>query len=380
MRVLHVINRFSRAGAETSLREFVLATADQVEHGICVLNPDRNDFAGCPVPDECLYVPERVISRLGAVRHVRAAIRGFDPDMVHTVLFDADTAGRLAAMALTPPVLTSRVSMPYTCAAGEGRSIRGWKRWTVRQVDRMLSRHATDHFHAITHAVAVEFAQDFKIDLERITVVPRGRDRERLGEPSLARRTDVRNALTIAEDEVFVLTIGRQEAQKGHRHLLHAAPLLLAAHPNVRICIAGRSGAVTPELERLHDELQLGGHVRFLGFRDDIGPLLDAADVFAFPSLCEGLGGAVLEAMAMEVPIVASDLPALREVLAEGLGGKLVPAGDHRALAEAISSVITDPVLRRQIVAFARQRYETEYNFAAVTQRMLDLYERVVGR
>lgn len=379
MRVLHVIDRFSRAGAETSLREFVAATEGSIGHGICVLHPGGNAFDGSPVPVEHRYVPGERLVRSAAVRHVSGAIEEFQPDLVHTVLFDANTAGRIAAWRRSPRVLTSLVNTPYVAAARREDAVPAWKRQTVRSVDRLLSRFATDHFHAITAAVAEEYVRDFRIDPTHITVVPRARSRSRLGEPSAERRAEVRDRFGLDEDTFLVLSLGRQEHQKGQCWLLEAAPGILQRHPTARIWVGGREGAATSSLQRLHRDLGLDDRVAFLGYRADVGDLLASADVFAFPSRYEGLGGAVLEAMAMDVPIVASDVPALSEVLDGGRAGLLFPTGDPQAIAAAIDHVVADREATTSRTRAARDRYEREYRPDSVNRRMLEMYERVIA-
>ena len=379
MRVLHVIDRFSRAGAETSLRELIAASGESIDHAICVLYPDGNEFPDSVHGGPTNFVPgRRPRTRLSSIRHVRSAIDEFEPDLVHTTLFDANTAGRVAARLQGVPVLTSLVNTPYVSEAMHDRDIRPWKHALVRRTDIVLSRHFTSSFHAITRAVADAYVTDFRLSPDRIAVVPRGRSRHRLGHPSAERRHRSRSKLGIDSEQRLILTLGRQEAQKGHRYLLEAAAAVLAEHPKSHIMVAGRAGAMTPTLLRHRSETGLEEAVDFLGFRRDIGDLLAAADVFVFPSLYEGLGGAVLEAMAMNVPIVASDIPALREVLEEGVAGVLVPPGQPAALAAALVDVLSDPETALEMAERARQRFENNYSAEASVEGMLALYEQLL--
>ena len=377
MRVLHVINRFSTSGAETSLRELIEATISEVVHGVVVLHEDRNRFDHEAIVEH--FVPSgRLSGYRGRVRHVRHAIELFKPELVHTTLFEASTAGRIAARLADVPVLTSLVSTPYVPSAMVDRHMKPWKHRLVRHVDRILSRHATTHFHAITQAVADSYVSEFGLAPDAITVVPRGRSRQRLGEPSASRRQEARRGLGLATDQPVILSVGRQEAPKGHRYLLEAAPAIVRARPGVHFLIAGRSGAVTEALEHRLDELGLRDTVSMLGLREDVGDLLAMADLFVFPSLYEGLGGAVLEAMAMRLPIVASDVPALREVLDHGRCGVLVPPADPDALAAACLAMLSSPERAADLANAAHARFEAHYTGEAATRGMLDLYRRLV--
>ena len=117
--------------------------------------------------------------------------------------------------------------------------------------------------------------------------------------------------------------------------------------------------------------------MRFLGHRDDAPEVLAAADVFVFPSLYEGLGGALIEAMALGLPIVASDLPAIREVVEPGSNALLVEPGSPADLADAIVALADDPERRRRMGARSRAIFEDRFTLERSARRMLDLFERV---
>lgn len=381
MRVLHVINQFSgRAGAELSLRDIVLGTqAPNLRHAVVVLRAQPNQLAGLAEAGVPAFVPDAgVRTTPGRVTHVRRAIRRFRPDLVTTALFDANVAGRIAARLTGVPVLTSLVNTPYVPEALRDRSVNPAKVRMIRRADALLSRHATTAFHAITHVVADAAVRDLGIDRARITVVPRGRDATRLGRPSPARRADARAALGIAEGVPVLINVGRQEAQKGQRYLLEALPKVRDAHPHLVLLLVGRDGNSTPDLQRRIRDLDLGSAVRSLGVRHDVGDLLCAADVFVFPSLYEGLGGAVLEAMALQVPIVASDAPALREVLAGGGCGLVPPRADVPALAGAIDRVLSEGPEAGGRVEAAARRFASTYDLRHCLEGMTALYRQTV--
>jgi glycosyltransferase involved in cell wall biosynthesis len=144
------------------------------------------------------------------------------------------------------------------------------------------------------------------------------------------------------------------------------------------LVIAGRVGNATNSLHRKTAELGLADHVQFLGHRTDVGDLLAAADVFVFPSLWEGLGGVLIEALALEVPIISSDLEATREVVGrDGSSGLLVAPGDAEALASMIGDVLDDSQLRNRIVASSRRRFETEFLLEDRSEELIGLLGEV---
>lgn len=382
VRVLHVLNQLcGRGGAEVSLRDLIVATQGRgLEHGVAVLSADGNDFAATDGVGAARFVPGSSLNRLSAVRHVAAAIRAFEPDVVHTCLFEADLAGRVAARAAGVPTVTSIVNAAYSPAARRHEPVSRAKLELVRRVDGVLARHATTELHALTEAVADEAVSALGVGRERIHVVPRGRSRSQLGWPSRHRREGVRQRLGVPADQPLVVNIARQEPQKGQRYLLEATAWMRhEARCDVRVLIAGREGRSTSQLRGDAERLGVADAVDWLGARDDAADLLAAADVFAFPSLYEGLGGAVLEAMALRVPVVAADVPAVREVLDGGRAGHLVPPADGPALADGILHGLSGRPEVAEKVDAAEQRFLAHYELDAVAVRMQRLYEHVVA-
>jgi glycosyltransferase involved in cell wall biosynthesis len=250
----------------------------------------------------------------------------------------------------------------------------------VRAADGWTARHLTTHFHAITHAVKRRAVRDLRIPEERITVIERGRDPERLGEPSPARRERARRMLGLAPDDEAIVAIGRQEFQKGQRFLFEAMSVLAASRPRAVLLVAGRGGAEADHLRRMAARPPLDRVVRFLGHRRDVPEILAAADVFAFPSLREGLGCSVLEAMALGLPIVASDLEPIREVVEDGRCAVLVPPRTPGALASAISSLLDDRPRAAALGREGREIFRRRFTLERSTQRMVELCRRVAGQ
>jgi glycosyltransferase involved in cell wall biosynthesis len=146
---------------------------------------------------------------------------------------------------------------------------------------------------------------------------------------------------------------------------------------NVRVFIAGRDGNATAELRAAVATRGLDGTVTFLGERADVAELLCAADVFAFPSRWEGMPGTVIEAMALEAPIVASNIASVREVVREDCA-VLVPPDDPGALANAITRALADPDAPAR-AARARQRFLDTFTIERSAAEMVRFYERVLG-
>lgn len=363
VRVLVVMDSTGGGGAERSMAALAPLMARhgvEMEFAYFIDRPGVKDAlvaAGIPL----WHVPARR-SRLGTVRSLRRLLAERRPDVVHTCVYEADIIGRPAAWTSGIPVMSSIINEMYGPAQYSGTPSR-WRMRLAQLADVATARCVT-HFHAVSATVAAAMAPRLRIDPSSITVIPRGRDLDGLGRRTTERRAGVRRSLGLSPQTAVVLAVGRHERQKGFDTLLDAVPAVVDGHPDVKVLVAGRDGAATPELRRRLDEMNVPrGVVDFLGERTDIADLLCAADVVAMPSRWEGAPGTLIEAMALECPIVCSDLPMIREVVDVGGGvAHYVPIGDADTLATELLGVLAEradverpPLERFDLDAIARQ-------------------------
>ena len=376
MRVFYLIDSLVTGGAEQSLVGMAPHLIEKgVELHVVYLLPERKlepalRDGGAYVYD--LSMPSLPIQQFGSVRR---KIADLQPDLVHTTLFRADVIGRTVGRLARLPVLTTLANVPY------GREQR---RYAARRQSEVLSKHFFDlataqfatRFHANSHAVAEAMGPRLLVPASRIDVVWRGRDPVLLGRRTDERHRAVRRRLGVREGERMVLCVGRHDRQKGLDTAIETAAVFRERRTPVRLFIAGRDGKQTSELKRLIDSHRLREQVVLLGDRDDVPDLLAAADVFLFPSRWEGMGGSVIEAMALEVPMVLSDLVVTREVA--GDTAEYAPPGDPVAFADALERVqiveTADRVLR------ARRRFEQLFTVEGSAQGIFELYCRLLDR
>lgn len=379
-RCLHVLPSLGGGGSERSLVELL--------PGLAAAGIDPTILCFGEGPDgylkEVRALGVRTIVRPGSlsarVRAVRRIIRHERPDVVHTSVFDADLCGRLGAARTGVPVVTSLVNTAYDDARQADPAITPWKLDAVRRLDSLTARRLTSAFHAVTATVADSAVMQLGIDPARVTVVERGRDATRLGPATRSRRQSTRASLGLDDDDEVVLAVGRLVHQKGTDVLVRAAARLAPTRPRLRVLVAGRRDAAAPLVDRLLTAPELaGGVVRLLGYRTDVADLLCAADVVAMPSRYEGAAGAAIEAMAMGVPVVASDLPSLREVLDDGRAGALFPAEDDRGLATALSALLDDNDRRVAAGAHGRARFATHHSLETSAQRLAEWLHTCAG-
>ncbi|MCX4756472.1 glycosyltransferase family 4 protein [Kitasatospora purpeofusca] len=311
-------------------------------------------------------------SRGGTVAALHRLVRERRPDLVHTTLYESDVLGRAAALAARTPVVTSLVNAAY---GPEHRNARGLNPWKVRAAQAVdaTTAQGTRRFHALTRYVAGAMARRLRVPSQRIDVVPRGRDPELLGSVTPDRRAAVRTALELPQDVPVVLAAARQQYQKGLDVLLEAWPEVLRAEPDAVLLLAGSEGG---ESERLRALAAATRGVRFLGPRDDVFDLMAASDAFAVPSRWEGLGSAAMEAMGVGVPLVAADVPALRETVGSEDYARLVAPEHPAALAAALTDTLEDRASARMRAKAARARFLTSFTLHQVSAQMVEFYER----
>jgi glycosyltransferase involved in cell wall biosynthesis len=380
MRVLIVINGLGTGGAERSLAEMLPGFAErEIQTTVACFYRREEGVQDDVIADghDVRFIEGKSTS--GRVRALRALVAQEAIDLVHTQLFESNITGRFAAVGLDTPVLTSLVNTTYGADRRGDPNVARHKLAAVRLIDAWTGRLFTDHFHAISHAVKAAAVSSLGIDPARVTVVERGRDPSRLGVASPGRKAVSRRNLGLAPEVPVLINAGRQEYQKGQVHLLRAMVELRERIPGIVLLVAGREGHASDELRSLHRELGLGGSVRFLGHREDLPDLLATADLFVFPSLYEGMGGAVIEAMALGLPVVASDIPAMREVLEPGENAVLVTPSDPAALADGVERLLTDPARMERFAQRSRRRFEDRFTLDRIVDRMVALYQAVVA-
>jgi glycosyltransferase involved in cell wall biosynthesis len=171
----------------------------------------------------------------------------------------------------------------------------------------------------------------------------------------------IRAELGVGADDFLVGNVGRLALQKGQRHLIAAMPLLLQRVPRAHAVIAG-GGDLEDYLRDLAEEAGVAERVHVLGPRKDVPALMHAIDVFAMPSIWEGFGLVLLEAMAAGRPIVASRVATIPEVVVDGETGLLVPAGDPQALSDALADLADQPALAQQFGEAGRERLRRQFS------------------
>lgn len=351
MRILYILNTLETGGAERQ----VLSLAEQMRargHAVRVLV--LRELSAHPLRTSldvvCLRMRRDPITALAGFARAARAVREFRPQVIHGNQFHGNMLARLLHLAHCRVPVLSTIHNVY-----EGGRLR---MLAYRVSDRLAARHV-----AVCTAAAERFAAIHACSPGKLRVIANGIDGSAFT-PDAARRVRVRAELE-AGDEFVWLAACRLAPAKDIANLLRAFAMVRNADLRAQLWIAG-DGKVSHvfELKRLSRELGNGPAVRWLGMRNDVAALLDAADGFVLSSAWEGMPLALAEAMAMEKAFVATDVGGVRDLA--GDCGVLVPERDAAALADAMLDLIRmDPAERRRMGCAARARIETHFNLNA---------------
>jgi L-malate glycosyltransferase len=184
----------------------------------------------------------------------------------------------------------------------------------------------------------------------------------------------------IVRDEIrTVITVANLRVEKNHESLIAAAEALAHSYPNLRFQIVG-AGSRLAELQALADARNVSHVVEFLGHREDVPALLAAADLFVLPSRSEAFPNGAIEAMAAGLPVIATAVGGLLDLIDDGRTGLLVAPSDREALTTAITSVVDNPAFGHRLGAAAREEVTARYSFDRMVSGFENLYEEGLHR
>lgn len=319
-----------------------------------VLNP----FGGDPSDlRDVLRVPvvskrgDRLVDLPGLRRWLRMQLKAFKPDLVHSHLFHASVV-----VASLPSAGIPRV-MSHQHGATLGRA--------GRHFEQALDRWAGARFTRV--AACSEFVRCFLLNeygypSQQVVTILNGWEGSPL--PRRGRRTSM-----------TVVCIANFRPEKGHSVLLSAFAQVAHVHPSTRLALAG-GGPLRAQLQRQARDLGIEERINFLGTVENVWPLLSEADVLVLPSLYESLGIVAIEAMAAGLPVVASNVGGIPELIQPGINGELVEPGDAAALSRGLDAVLSNPKKRLAFGEAGRLRAE-HLTMSATVQRYFDLYSEL---
>jgi glycosyltransferase involved in cell wall biosynthesis len=276
---------------------------------------------------------------------------------------------------------TSRAHSMAPFAAGLGDALVVTRRMDYvpnRWFAPYLFNRAVDGVAAISQRVADALIAA-GVSAQRITLIPSGVDCARFHPPSAEQKSAARADYGLAPGQIAIGAVGALETRKGHRYLVEALSRLKQRTPPIQLYIAG-GGSQKSALEAMAGQMGVADCVAFLGSIADPLTLFWAIDIFVQPSVLEGLGVALLEAMACGLPAVASRAGGMAEVIEDGHNGRLVAPADPAALAQAIEELTGSPAARVSLGSRARLKAEQDFSLRAMANKTLALYQSILAR
>jgi glycosyltransferase involved in cell wall biosynthesis len=237
------------------------------------------------------------------------------------------------------------------------------------------------HFYLPTRSIWVQkFAiEEEGISPEKIVVIPNRHASRSPAQPTDGTRVRYRKEIGLDDGGILVLSVGRLAEQKGHIYLLEAIPAIVEQFPETVFAIAGE-GSQRAELEARSEQLGISQSVRFLGTRSDIPELLQMADIFVLPSLWEGFPIALLEAMEAGLPVIATRVEGVEEIIVDGSNGLLLPPGDPKALQFALQRMLAQPDLRVNLGAAGKTLVKGTFRLDQMGRRYEGLFLQLLER
>lgn len=358
--VVHVLHSLGVGGTENGVVNLVNALGGEFRHTIVSMTT-RGALAGrLSVPVEIHALERRRGLDLQTGVRLARLLRRLRPDVVHSRnwgAFDAVLAARLARVA--------------TVIHGE----HGWEasdptgRNPRRNRVRRLLAPLVWRYTTVSRDLERWLTATVGLPADKVVTIVNGVDATRFAE---APKGAGRKALGLGDDRVVIGTVGRLNPVKDQGTLLEAFARISDDRRGLALVLVG-DGSAADALRDRAERPDLAGRVHLLGRRDDIPLLLRGLDVFALPSLNEGISNTILEAMASGLPVVATRTGGNPELIEDGVTGRLVPVGDTAALAEALGAYAADPHLRALHGKAASERTVERFGL----DRMVDGYRRL---
>jgi len=310
-------------------------------------------------PDLVPLAPMNEID-LAAAWRLSKIIRQWKPAIVHA---HDPHAVSMAALALSFGAPTPRPTTIASRRVDFHLQSHAFSQWKYRQMDAFI---------AASRAIKQILIED-RVAADRIHVVHDGIDVDKISNrPAI----DLHAEYWLPHGVPVIVNVGALVGHKGQRFLIDAMPLVLREVPDAHLVIFG-DGDLRAPLEKQVKQLNLGKRVLLPGFREDVLSLMKSADLFVMSSVTEGLGSAVLDAMAMGHAVVGTRAGGIPEAVIPDETGLLVEPADAKALAEAIVTLLKDDALRKQFGEAGRARVAAQFGVDHLVEGTLDVYRKV---
>jgi glycosyltransferase involved in cell wall biosynthesis len=374
--IIFLIDGLGMGGAERLMVPILRnLNRDYFEPRVCVLhikggNPIADDLRALGIPVDLILVP--YLRDVTALPRLYRYLKDVRADLVHTQLETADILGNIAAKFLRLPSVSTIHTMPSQNMKLKSRLHQDVELFVLR------------YFSNVVVSVSEE-ARKFYLDISRIPpgkllTIYNGIDLSHFENLDYQQeRIRTRQEFGIPNDAKLLVTVAVLREFKGIQFMIRALPAILSEDPNVYYLVVG-NGSHRDSLEQEVDKAGVRDHVIFAGQRSDIPQLLAASDLFVLPTLTEALPTVLAEAMAARLPIVASAVGGVPEMVVHGENGLLLPSGDSEALAIACISLMADAERRKAMGERGWQVVTEKFNIHTQVDKLKELYLNLIKK
>lgn len=371
-----MIPTLSSGGAERQLVNLVSSTdKTSIEHVVCAIS-DSTFFSEDVLRSGSKLIDLNVVGKhpfFSVAYRLRKIVSAEKPDLIHTWLYDANIATRLLRFLNVRTKMVTSLQLPDY--EPQAVAMAGWNETKVgilKKIDQFTSRFAQNHFVACSEFVKKSYLEHFGVQANRMSVIPNSFYRANIEAPAGSVEA-LRKELNLSDRSIVFLNVARLDPQKNQSTLLKAFKNVVDDLNEAVLLIAG-TGSLESSLKSEAAELGLRESVLFLGRRSDVGTLLDAADIFVFPSYFEGLPVALVEAMSKGLPCIASDIAVFREIIDHNVHGRLVDPMSVDAWSREMKQLARDSEKRSSLGLMAKSRANDSFSMEAASQQWERLY------
>ncbi len=356
-----MIDGLGPGGAE-QLMPTILKHLKEARNG----NPIADELKRLGLPVDLVLTPN-LRHPLNLFRILRY-LRTHRPQILHTQLEFSDILGTIAASLLGIP----SVSTLHTLDTFEEKKSATWRlklRWFVL-------RNFCDKIIAVSEKTRMHHLQSGRLGEKKVITLYNGVEISRFKNIEESVQRQLKQSLKLPSNSQIIVTVAVLREPKGIQYMLNALPALLDKNPNIHYLIVG-DGAYGASLRELAADLAIQEHVTFAGHRADIPALLSISDIFVLPTLGDALPTVLIEALAAEIPIVASNVGGVPEIVENEVNGLLVPPGDSSELTQACLQFLQNRELASQIVQVGNAIVQQRFNISVQIEKLSHIYEEV---
>lgn len=373
--IAHVLHSLGTGGMERFAITLINSTVERYRHAIiCLTEPGSmlRELEDPSVP--CFALHKQPGKDWGCYFRFWRTLYGLKPDLVHSYNIGTLDLAPIAKLAGVRRVVHAERGRDVADPNGENRRYRNLRRW----MSPFITRHL-----AVSRDLESWLVDAVGIERSKVMYMPNGIDARKF--IAHAPGAEIRPLLGefAPPGTLVIMNVGRLDAVKDQAGLIDAFNLLCQRNPqtsaSLRLAIVGE-GMERASLEQHIARLGLTSQVRLLGNRNDVSALLGEADIFALSSVGEGMPGAVLEAMASSVPVVATEVGGTVELVVDGETGTLVRPSKPDALAAALDRYVRDRDLRLRHGRAGRARAECQFSLTSMLTAYAALYDELLGR